>query len=199
MKQDEIRLALIDGTIHVIAREGLDKASTKQIALATSINEVYIYRNFKNKEDLLAKTFAFLDNELMEKSMQHVAVMYMHELDYETRCRVFFTSIWRFLLGNRDKCLTYVRYYYSPYFPTYSAAEHKERFVPLIDKFKDAFRDESNIWMIQNHILNVMLDFAIKVHYNQMPDDDDYSEHVFRVIYHSVKQYFRNEEREKQL
>lgn len=194
MKQDEIRLALIDGTVHVIAREGLDKASTKQIALATSINEVYIYRCFKNKEDLLAKTFAYLDNELAEKAMQHVSVMYMQELDYETRCRIFFTSIWRFLLGNRDKCLAYVRYYYSQYFPVYSVDEHKERFVPLTRKFKDAFRDEADIWMIQNHILNVMFDFAIKVHNNQMSEKDDYVEHVFRVVYHSVKQYFRKEE-----
>ena len=42
MKQDEIRRRLIDGTIHVIAKEGLDKASTKQIGLATTINEAYI-------------------------------------------------------------------------------------------------------------------------------------------------------------
>lgn len=194
MKQEEIRLALIDGTVHVIAREGLDKASTKQISQATSINEVYIYRCFKNKEDLLAKTFAFLDNELVEKCMQHVAVMYMQELDYETRCRIFFTSIWRFLLGNRDKCLAYIRYYYSQYFPTYSVDEHKERFLPLMSKFKDAFKDEADIWMIQNHILNVMFDFAIKVHNNQMLESDDYVEHVFRVVYHSVKQYFRNKE-----
>lgn len=192
MKQDEIRLALIDGTIHIIARDGLDKASTKQIALATSINEVYIYRCFKNKEDLLSKTFAALDEELAEKTMKYVAVMYMQGFDYETRCRIFFTSVWRFLLGNRDKCLTYVRYYYSQYFPIYSVDMHRQRFLPLMEKFKDAFRDEANIWMIQNHILNVMLDFAIKVHNNQMSESDDYTEHVFRVIYHSVKQYFRN-------
>ena len=45
--------------------------------------------------------------------------------------------------------------------------------------------------MILNHILNVMLDFAVKVHNNQMPENDDYSEHVFRVIYESVRQYFK--------
>ena len=31
MKQDDTRLKLIDGTIHVIARDGLDKATTKSI------------------------------------------------------------------------------------------------------------------------------------------------------------------------
>lgn len=191
MKHDQLRQGLIDGTIHIIAKEGLDKASTKQIGLATSLNEAYIYRCFKDKEDMFAKAFASLDDELVEKIMQHVAVMYMRELEYETRCRFFFISIWRFLLGNRDKCLTYVQYYYSPYFVRYSAEEHKQRFEPLIDKFSDAFRDESDVWMILNHILNVMLDFAVKVHNNQMPNEDIYAEHVFRVIYQSVKQYFR--------
>lgn len=191
MKHDQLRQGLIDGTIHIIAKEGLDKASTKQIGLATSLNEAYIYRCFKDKEDMFAKAFASLDDELVEKMMQHVAVMYMRELEYETRCRFFFIAIWRFLLGNRDKCLTYVQYYYSPYFVRYSAEEHKQRFEPLIDKFSDAFRDESDVWMILNHILNVMLDFAVKVHNNQMQNTDNYAEHVFRVIYHSVRQYFR--------
>ena len=46
--------------------------------------------------------------------------------------------------------------------------------------------------MILNHILNVMLDFAVKVHNNQMSQEDNYAEHVFRVLYASVKQYFKN-------
>ena len=81
MKQEELRRSLIDGTIHVIAREGLDKASTKQIGLATNINEAYIYRCFKDKEDMFAKAFDSLDNELANKILQHLPVMYMQELE----------------------------------------------------------------------------------------------------------------------
>ena len=120
MKQDEIRRRLIDGTIHVIAKDGLDKASTKQIGIATSTNEAYIYRCFDDKEDMFARAFDALDDELADKVMQHLPVMYMHEIEYELRCRFFFSAVWKFLLGNRDKCLTYVRYYYSPYFSKYS-------------------------------------------------------------------------------
>ena len=195
MKQDEIRRKLIDGTIHVIAKDGLDKATTKQIGIETSTNEAYIYRCFADKEDLFAKTFATLDNELVNKAMQHVPVMYMGDLEYEVRCWTFFRSIWKFLLGNRDKCLAFVRYYYSPYFKKYSAANHKKRFEPLINKFKDAFRDEANVWMIMNHILTTMLDFAIKVYDGALPDDEDTTEHVFRLIYFSIRQYFRKRER----
>lgn len=192
MKQDEIRQRLIDGTIHVIAKDGLDKATTKQIGTETAANEAYIYRCFAGKEDLFAKVFDSLDDELASKTMQYVSVMYMSEIDFEQRCRFFFFKVWEFMLGNSDKCLAYVRYFYSPYFKKYSHDSHKARFLPLVAKFRAAFIDEADVWMILNHILNVMMDFAVKVHNGHMPDNDDYSEHVFRVIYASIKQYFKN-------
>ncbi len=192
MKREETRRGLIEGAIKVIAKDGLDKASTKQIGMATNTNEVYIYRCFKDKDDMLAKVFDYLDEELLYTTSKYMEVMYMNSLDFELRCRFYFSAVWEFLIGNSDKCLTYVRYFYSPYFTKYSAEIHKERFAPLVDKFEGAFKDEADVWMILNHILNVMLDFAVKVHNGQMSGSDEYSEHVFRVIYRSVEQYFRN-------
>ena len=98
------------------------------------------------------------------------------------------------MLGNKEKCLAFVRYCYSPYFNKYSADRHKQRYRPLVEKFSEAFIDEADVWMILNHILNVMLDFAVKVHNDHMSKEDSYSEHVFRVIYRSVEQYFKKEE-----
>ena len=193
MKQEELRRKLIDGTIHVIANDGLDKATTKQIGFKTGVNEAYIYRCFADKEDMFAKAFDILDEELLDSAMQHIGVMYMREMDYETRCRFYFSAIWKLLLEDRDECIAYVRYYYSPYFKKHSAVSHRRRFIPLVEKFSEAFRDEADVWMILSHILNVMLDFAVKVHNGEMPEDDDYVEHVFRVVYVSVKQYFREE------
>lgn len=194
MKHDEIRRGLIDGTIHVIATEGLDKATTKQIGSTTSINEAYIYRCFKSKEDMFAQTFAFLDDELITKVMQHVELMYINEIEYKTRCQIFFNAIWRFILGNREKCSAYIQYYYSPYFRQYSAEEHRIRFEPAVQKFNNAFQEQSNVWMLLNHILSTMLDFAIKVFDGAIPDDDDTSEHVFRLIYFSIAHYFKTKE-----
>lgn len=194
MSPQDMREKLIARTITVIATEGLDKTTTKAITTGTGINEAYIYRHFSDKKDLLSKAFDKLDDELVAKVMQHLPVMYMQELEYELRCRVFFEAVWKFLLGNKEKCLAFVQYYYSLYFTKYSAERHKQRYAPLVEKFKDAFIDEADVWMILNHILNVMLDFAVKVHNDQMPKDDDYAEHVFRVIYQSVKQYFKKNE-----
>lgn len=195
MKQDEIRQRLIDGAIRAIAAYGFDKATTKQIGMDTEINEAYIYRCFADKEDMFTKAFDSLDEELITVLMQSVSVMYMEELDYKTRCRLFFKSVWRFLLGDSNRCLAYIRYYYSTYYHKYSTRVHKERFKPLVAKFEDAFREESNIWMILNHILMTMLDFAVKVFEGSVPDDDDTEEHVFRLVYFSAQQYFKTKER----
>ncbi len=191
MKHQNVRGKLIDNAISVIASEGLDKTTTKAIVKGTDINEAYIYRYFSDKEDLLSKVFDELDSELVAKVSQHVSVMYMQNFDYKTRCQIFFQAIWKFLLGNREKCLSYIRYYYSPYFNKYSVVNHRERYTPLVEKFTNAFKEEANVWMILNHILNVMLDFAVRVFEGDVPDNDDTAEHVFRLVYVSVQQYFK--------
>lgn len=192
MNQYELHQKLIDSAICVIAESGFDKATTKQIATKAALNEVYIYRCFADKEDLFTKTFDFLDNELLTNTIKFMSVMYAENLMFEIRCRLYFSAMWSFLLGNKEKCLAFVRYYYSPYFEKYSAETHKKRYEPAVENFKPAFKDEADVWMILNHILNVMLNFAIKVHNGQMSKEDNYSEHVFRVIYRSVEQYFRS-------
>lgn len=190
MQQEELRRKLLDGTIRVIANDGLDKATTKRIGFETGINEAYIYRCFADKEDMFARAFDVLDEELLNKAMLHIDVMYMQEMDFEMRCRFYFSALWAFMISNRDRCLAFVRYYYSTYFRKHSMLNHKRRYVPLVNKFSEAFLEEADVWMILNHILNVMLDFAVKVHNGEMPEEDDYVEHVFRVIYASIKQYF---------
>ena len=88
----------------------------------------------------------------------------------------------------------FVRRYDSPYFQKYFSEARKERNKPLVEKIKDARIDAANVWMIHNHILNATLDLAVKVHNGQMSSDDDCVEHVFRVMYRAVEQYFKKEE-----
>lgn len=193
MKPDEMREKLICGTARVIATEGLDKATTKQIGLTTSINEAYIYRLFKDKEDLFAKTFAYLDDELVSLCMTYLPIMKREDLAFRERGRLYFAEAWRFLLANSVKCRAFIRYYYSPYFAKYSATEHRERYVDFLEKFKVCFKEDANVWMILNHILDTMLSFAVKVFDGALPDNLDTEEHVFRLVYASSQQYFKDE------
>ena len=194
MKHQNVRERLIENTIKIIAEHGFDKATTKTIVSGTGINEAYIYRDFTDKEDLFVSVFDKLDEELLAKLMQHLPVIYMREIELEVRCRLLFTEIWKFLLEYKERCLAFMQYYYSPYFKIHSADQHKKRYLPLIEEFSKAFIDEADVWMILNHMLDVMLSFAVRVHNEHMPSEDNYSEHVFRVVYHSVEQYFKKDE-----
>ena len=55
MEQREIQQTFIRSAIRVIARKGLVKATTKAIAADAGLNEAYIYKCFKGKDELLAE------------------------------------------------------------------------------------------------------------------------------------------------
>ena len=192
MKHTNVKEVLIDRAISVLGTAGMDKTTTKAIVSGTGISEVYIYRHFTNKEHLLASAFEKLDEELAQKATMHIHLMYIQSMDFHTRCRFFFSAVWEFLLQNQTKCYAFIRYFYSPYFAKYSAEFHKERFMPLATKFQDAFKENANVWMLLNHILATMLDFAVKVYDGQLPNDEDTAEHVFRVVYHAMYPYFKH-------
>lgn len=141
MKQEEMRQKLIDGTILVVANEGLGETTTKKVRMACSINEAYIYRCFRSKEDMLAKTFSYLDEELFSVAMKFLDDVDLSQICVERWSREYFNAMWTFLLGNREKCLAYMQLYYSPYFVKCSVDEHKTRFLPLVERFRPAFKE----------------------------------------------------------
>ena len=191
MKHTNAKEILIDRAITVLGTVGMDKTTTKAIVAGTGISEVYIYRHFANKEDLLAKSFDVLDEEFVQKVMLHIHIMYVQSMEYQDRCRFFFTAVWEFLLQDQIRFSAFARYFHSPYFTKYSADIHKERFLPLIAKFQEAFNDDVDVWELLNHILATMLVFALKVYDNQLPNDEHTTNYVFDVIYQSVAPYFK--------
>lgn len=195
MKKDELRHALIEGTIHTIAERGLDKTTTKALSVAAGgCNEVYIYRLFDGKEDLLSKAFSTLDEELLQTTLELMPLLTEANKSVRERFWTAFCSLWRFMLNNKERCIAFIRYYYSPYFERYSAEEHRVRYEGFVDQTRPFFREDAHVWMIIGYIFSVMMDFAAKVFSGSLEDSDDTSEHVFRVVYEGIKQYFKSEQ-----
>lgn len=194
MKKEEMRLSLINATIRIISRGGLDKATTKSIATEANLNEVYIYRNFSDKEDLFVKTFNALDNELLSAISKNVSVMWVESIAFTDRCRILFDNMWNFLISNKERCLCYIYYFYSPYFASYSIDTHRTSYENIVQLFTPAFVEGTDVWMLLNHMLDVILSFAVKVHTGQLEDTLDNRYHIFNVIYQAVKAYLRYEQ-----
>lgn len=64
MEQREIQQTFIRSAIRVIAQKGLVKATTKAIAADAGLNEAYIYKCFKGKDELLAEALHDRDEGL---------------------------------------------------------------------------------------------------------------------------------------
>ena len=60
-RERNAKQAFIEGTVRVVARDGLDKTTTKAIATEAGLSEAYTYRCFESKEALLCAAFHIED------------------------------------------------------------------------------------------------------------------------------------------
>ena len=136
---DRKRAGLMQAAIRVIAEDGLENTSVKDICRVSDINVAYVYRYFDNKEDLIAKTFAREDQGLLNGILNDFMLLRFNSIDYEMRCRLVFTKCWEYLMARPQELIFYVRYYYSYSFQQYSYADHIERYAGLVEKMRPAF------------------------------------------------------------
>ncbi len=199
MKQDEMRQMLIDSAVRIVARNGIHRTTTKAISKDSGINEVYIYRVFEDKDDLFEKAFRDLDEELVACIMQHVPIMDDREVQLNDRCWLFFRKCWEFLLGNREKCSFYIKYYHSQYFDSYPIEMRKQIFRPVLERFTPAFKEGIDVWMLFNHIMDVVFAGVLKVLRDESLNTVEMESSVYDLLYHSIRPYLSWTEQETEL
>ena len=189
MEKEYMRQKLMEAAIHVVATEGIHKATTKAIANHSGINEVYIYRLFSDKDDLFAQTFALIDSELIACILKYEPIMKMQGIEIGERCYIFFKSCWRNIL-DYDKCSFFIKYYYSHYYDSYSPVKRKKAYAKVIESFTPAFRKDTDVWKIFNRILDIVYSTVIKILRGEIPDNEETAEDVFRVLYSALEPFF---------
>lgn len=112
-KERNAKQAFIESAVRVVARDGLDKATTKAIAAEADLSEAYIYRCFESKEALLCAAFHMEDVAFAYFLKQNLPVMHVQNTLWKDRAFQLWSASWRFILGKKDDCLFYLRYYYS--------------------------------------------------------------------------------------
>ena len=193
MEQKEIRQAFIQSAIHVVARQGLVKATTKAIAAAAGLNEAYIYKCFCGKDELLAAALWKLDDGLARHLSETFPIMRNTTLSWKERCFILWKSSWEFILEKADECLFYLRYYYSSDFRLYARERHLQYYRALRSRTDHVFRPEADIDMIIHQIFETMLAFAAHVMAGEMENNDTTTERTFEQIYSFVAPHFRAE------
>lgn len=74
MEVQEMRQVFIDSAVRVVARDGMEKTTTKAIASEAKLNEAYIYKCFSGKDELLS------------------AALHMEDVNFATFCKRRFLS-----------------------------------------------------------------------------------------------------------
>lgn len=191
MKHYNVRDKLIGATVQVIAADGLDKATTKNIAKEAGLYETYIYQYFSSKENLYAETFHMLDDELVYVIMKNLSIFNDTQRAFSERAKEYFDVIWGFMVGTPDKCTVFVRYYYSPYFNKYSVQYHNQLYAPLKEKCRLLFKAEADVNMLLRYMLSTMSMFVQTVIDGNLEDNENSRKHVFGVIYNAISPYFK--------
>jgi AcrR family transcriptional regulator len=64
---DNTEKKIVDATFEILRKEGVEKATTKRIASAAGVNEVTLFRKFKNKNNLIEITKQYNMDILLSK------------------------------------------------------------------------------------------------------------------------------------
>lgn len=152
-RERNAKQAFIEGTVRVVARDGLDKTTTKAIATEAGLSEAYIYRCFESKEALLCAAFHMEDVAFAYFLKQNLVGMHIQNAPWKDRAFQLWSASWRFILGRKDDCLFYLRYYYSANCRTYAYEEHLQCFQELFAAVEQTFKPEANVNMLLHQVL----------------------------------------------
>ena len=194
----EIKELLIENAIHLIAEGGFEKATTKELTHCGGqlpdfkMNEVYIYRFFGSKEKLYETAFVRLDTELFHAFKHGVEIIGGFDDSRKEKLERFFSMAWQFILGNEERCLCYVRYYYSIYFKGASLEAHRKLFAGMVDEMTPIFKEEADVSSILHSVFTALFDFAIRVYNGDLEDNDENRPHIFNVLYCMMISYFKS-------
>ena len=191
MKSEDMRIALINSTIHTISEVGIDHATTKLLATNAGVNEVYIYRIFGGKDELFKETFTFIDKDFSAALLRFLPVAYDKSINIKLRFKKLFEKVWKYALEDKERCSFFIRYYYSRCYTNSISEERIIIYDKVMKKFNTAFPYGTDTWWLFNHILDVIFSSAVKILREEIPDNEQTEERIFSLLYSAIQPYLK--------
>ena len=186
MDIQEMRQAFIDSAIRIVARDGMEKTTTKAIAAEAKLNEAYIYKCFSGKDDLLSAALHMEDMNFADLLQKTLPVMSLPGFSWKERAYLLWKKSWDFILTARDDCVFYIRYYYSASCRAHAYEMHLACFRPLVERVGSAFKPGTNMDMLIHQIFSTMLFFASRVLGGELENNEETTAWAFEQIYSFV-------------
>ena len=186
MEQESMKQAFMECAVRVVARDGMEKATTKAIAAEAKLNEAYIYKCFSNKDELLSAALHMEDVRLANLLQKTLPVMHMPDLPWKERAYILWKRSWDFILQRPENCAFYPRYYYSASYRAHAYERHLACFKPLIEKVSKSFKPGTNMDMLVHQIFFTMLFYASCFLEGELENSEAATQWAFEQIYSFV-------------
>ena len=188
--RSELRQRLIDSTIAVVAKDGIDRATTKAISKQAGVNEVYIYRLFEDKYQLFQVIYDMLDDEMIGCLTKNLSVINTTDIPVNQKAWLFFSNCWDFLLGNKEKCSYFIKYYYSDFYDNYPVALRQKKYEGVVGELAKLIKDPAFAGRMLDHTFEVAFSTVIKVIRGELPEDETTARELYDFLVGSLEKYF---------
>lgn len=193
MEIQDMKQVFLNSAVHVVARDGLEKTTTKAIARQAKLNEAYIYKCFSGKEELLTQALQMEDENFAVFLRETLPVMHMETLSWKERAFILWSKSWDFILEERDDCIFYITFYFAAIGVGSVYREHLNSYQPLIDRVTPSFKPGTNMVMLIHQIFCTMLFFASQVMNGDLPYNEETTRYTFEQIYFFLAPHVRPE------
>lgn len=195
---DDKRQALLRSTVRAVAKYGMKDVSTRNISGDAGVNDAYIYRYFKDKEDLLVQAYLLENDRFMRHVIRRIELVQEQAALQEMRDRycIIFHTAWRYLLDTPNVCRFFMYYYHSPNFEKYAQEAYKKQLDLLTKKIIHLFNGVEDAKHCLYALFVLMNSFAIQVVNGELPDNAETEDRVFRMTYNAICAQMKNTESE---
>ena len=158
--EHNIRQALLDNSIRIVAEGGFECATTRAITFGgetvdgVNMNDANIYRIFGGKDGLFDSAFAMIEEQYAEFARD--------SLDDAEDIRTFIRDLWDFWTGNPLWCRYYIRYCYSQHLSGEMQARHDEALDSLSERAEIFFLPDAPVRVIMHILLTAVRDMAFQ-------------------------------------
>lgn len=183
------RQALLQSTVQAVAKHGMKDVSTRSISGAAGINDAYIYRYFKDKEDMLVQAYLMENEKFMRHVLRHLEKiqLQMDVMPFEDRFRYVLHIAWRYLLDTPDVCRFFMYYYHSPSFEKYAQEAYRAQMDLLAGKLTHLFNSLEDARHCLYTLYVLLISFAIQAATNEVPDNAETEERAIRTVYNAIR------------
>lgn len=187
MKHEHVWERLVESTIKVGAREGIEKVTTRKIAAGAGLAEAYIYQHCKDKTELLQESFLEIRSRI-GRSLEYVVSRFDAKnahVDYIAR--ILWCAYWNYLLEHEEELRFFMNFHHSGYFTEEMAHRWPESFMTFgrlmveMDRLYHVSSVTSVPVMIV-HIETGTMDLALAYLRGQVPQTPESVETIYRAI-----------------